>query len=167
MSKQILVNWSQVRSHFRKCQAQNLQQAIATVDELGLPQITPIGTVFLNDDQTGFYFEMYTTTLPDCAETTKRIAILGVNTSKWYWFKALFKGVFYGPPAVKLYGQLGQRRRATEVEMRRLERRLSSAKRMKGYDLLWKNMAFIREFSIDAYKMIEFGPAMPVRLGAL
>ena len=167
MSKSTPITWSEVRVHFRKCQAQNLQQAIATVDELGLPQITPIGTVFLNDDQTGFYFEMYTKTLPDCAETTKRMAILGVNTSKWYWFKALFKGVFYGPPAIKLYGQLGQRRRANETELKRLDRRLSFAKRMKGYDLLWKNMAVIREFSIDAYKMIEFGPAMPVRLSSV
>lgn len=167
MSKPTSIHWSEVRAHFRKCQSQNLQHAIATVDELGMPQITPIGTVFLNDDQTGFYFEMYTKTLPDCAETTKRIAILGVNTSKWYWFRALFKGVFYGPPAIKLYGQLGQRRKANEVEMKRLERRLSSTKRMKGYDLLWKKMAVIREFSVDAYRMIEFGPAMPVRLGAL
>ena len=165
MRKSTPISWSQVRLHFRKCQSQNLHQVISTVDELGMPQITPIGTVFLNDDLSGFYFEMYTKTLPDCAKSTKRIAILGVNTSKWYWFKALFKGVFYGPPAVKLYGQLGQRRKATDVEMKRLERRLSSARRMKGYDLLWKNMVLIREFSIDTYKMIEFGRTMPVRLG--
>ncbi len=156
------LTWSEVKKHYRKCQRQNLQHAIATVDELGLPQVTPIGTVFLNNDQTGFYFEMYTKALPDCAKTTKKIAILGVNTSKWYWLKALYKGVFYGPPAIKLYGQLGQRRKATKVEINRLDRRLSIGNKMKGYDLLWKNMVFIREFSIDSFKMVEFGSTMPV-----
>lgn len=158
------LTWKHVKAHFRKCQKQNLHQVISTVDEKGLPQITPIGTVFLNDTMSGFYFEMYTKTLPQCAKTTKKISILGVNTGNFYWFKCLFKGKFYGPPAIKLYGELGRKRKATKNEMDRLNRRLGLGMKTKGYDVLWKDMTFIREFYIDSYKMVEFGPGMPVIL---
>ena len=34
--------------------------AIASVSENGVPTITPIGTMFLRNDYTGFFFDQYT-----------------------------------------------------------------------------------------------------------
>ena len=81
-----------------------------------------------------------------------------------YWLKSLFNGYFKGPPALKLYGELGIRRRATEIELERLSRRLSGAKWTKGYKLLWDDFFDVREIKIHSVRMVEFGNKMEVRI---
>jgi len=154
--------WTQVRHHFTKCQKLNLHQVIASIDKDGMPRLTPIGTVFLNDDHTGFYFERYCATLPMNVTDHPEICIMAVNTGRLYWFRSLFLGRFKGSPAVKLYGSLGQRRTATARELKRLHRRLNFAKSLKGYQLLWDDMVHVREFKISKTSIVTFGSQMPV-----
>lgn len=156
------IEWSEVRSHFRKCQVLNLQHAIASVDDRGRPKITPIGTIFLNSDQTGFFFEEYASSLAKYKEINPNIALLAVNTGKLYWLKSLFFGRFKGTPAIKVYGRLGERRKATADELKRLDRRLGFGKRLKGYDLLWQDMTMVRELIFDEFEIVQFGKRMPV-----
>ena len=106
-------NWQRIRTHFSRSFGANMHVSIASVNEDNLPTITPIGSLFLNDNQTGFYFEKFATKLNTHSKTNKNICVLAVNTNKWFWLKSLFKMKFSDYPAVKLYGELGVKREAT------------------------------------------------------
>ncbi|SMD34876.1 hypothetical protein SAMN04488029_2227 [Reichenbachiella faecimaris] len=138
-------DWSKIRKHFNQSFKTNLHVSIGSVDEENNPTVTPIGSLFLNDNQAGFYFEMFPTKLPKHARSNKNICVLGVNSSRWFWVKSLFKRRFDNYPAVKLYGQLGERRKATDKEIARLKRRMRSTKALKGHKYLWGHMDVVRE----------------------
>lgn len=114
-------NWTAIRKHFSQSFGTSLHVSIASVDADNAPTVTPVGTVFLNKDQTGFYFEKFVSTLPKHTTHNNQICIMAVNSSKFFWLKSLFKGQFNTYPAFRLYGTLGERREATEAEMRALK----------------------------------------------
>ncbi len=156
----INTRWTEIRAHFRKAYQSNFHFSIATVSQDGLPSVTPIGTLFLNDDKTGFYFEKYPKSIPLHAKSNTNICVLAVNSNKWFWLKALFKGQFKVSPAIKLYGQLGKKRPASAKEMARLQRRMKLTKRTKGHQMLWnRDMNMVRE--------IHFTQASEMQLGAM
>ena len=153
----IRTDWDAIRKHFNKSFSQNLFIPIASVDANNSPTVTPIGSLFLNNDQSGFYFEKYPTKLPLHAKSSQDICALAVNSSKWFWFRSLFKGKFTTNPGIKLYGQLGERRQATEKEISRLDRRMNSTKGLKGNTYLWKNMDYVRDISFNKVETINLG----------
>lgn len=53
-------DWKNIQQVFKAAQKASLHSSIATVDQFGQPSITPIGTVFLNTDQTGYFFDTFT-----------------------------------------------------------------------------------------------------------
>lgn len=148
-------DWTKIRKHFNQSFKTNLHVSVASVDEENNPTVTPIGSLFLNDNQAGFYFEMFPTKLPKHAQCNKNICVLGVNSSRWFWIKSLFKNRFDSYPAVKLYGQLGERRKATDKEVARLKRRMRSTKGLKGHKYLWGHMDVIREVSFQKGESIN------------
>lgn len=151
--------WKALRIHFNKSFKSNFHVSIASVDTNNNPTVTPIGSLFLNHNQSGFYFEKYPAKLPEAAKNNLNICVLAVNSSKWFWLKSLFSGSFKSPPAIKLYGQLGQRREAKQQELSRLKRRMKITSGLKGNTYLWGNMKFIRE--------IEFSRAEKINLGGM
>lgn len=153
----IKADWKHIRKHFNKSFSQNLFISIASVDADDNPTNTPIGSLFLNDNQTGFYFEKYPTKLPVNAKTNSNICALAVNNSKWFWFKSLLKGKFKTNPAIKLYGQLGERRKATDRELNRLNRRMKITNGLKGNTYLWKKMEFVRDITFTKVESINLG----------
>jgi hypothetical protein len=153
----IVENWQKIRDHFNKSFRTNFHVSIASVDIDGNPTATPIGSFFLNDDQTGFYFEKYPQSLPIHAEYNNRICVLAVNSNKLYWLNSLFQGKFTGYPGVKLYGELGNRREATEQEIQRLERRMKATKGLKGNSYLWGDMLSVREVTFFRAEKINLG----------
>jgi hypothetical protein len=153
----ITTNWRNIRQHFNKSFKSNFHISIASVDANNNPTVTPIGSLFLNDNQTGFYFEKFTSKLPLHANTNKNICVLGVNSNRWFWIMALFKGNFSSPPAIKLYGELGEKRKATPKEIKRLNRRMKMTKGLKGNTYLWGNMQFVREVSFKNVESINLG----------
>lgn len=157
MKIDISENWNDIKIHFRKCIKENMHVAIASVDENQIPTITPIGSLFLNNDQTGFYFEKFATKLNKNSKSNKNICILAVNTGKWFWLQSLFKGKFSAYPAVKLYGELGEKRDATPKEFRAFQRRVRSTRRLKGHQYLWKEMSQIREIRFTNAEKINLG----------
>jgi len=150
-------NWNSIRIHFSKSFQSSLHVSIASVDAENNPTVTPIGSLFLNDNQTGFYFEKFPSKLPLHAEQSKNICALAVNSNRWFWTKSLFKVMFEKYPAVKLYGTLGERRKATEKEINRLKRRMRLTKGLKGHKYLWGEMETIRELTFTKVEKINLG----------
>jgi hypothetical protein len=131
--------------------------SIASVDVENNPTVTPIGSLFLNNNQTGFYFEKFPSKLSKHAEQNKNICVLGVNSNRWFWTKSLFKVKFKEYPAVKLYGVLGKRRKATEEETNRLAKRMRLTNKLKGHTYLWSDMENIRELIFTKAEKINLG----------
>jgi len=153
----LIENWSKIRTHFRTSLRGNLHVAIASVCEDGTPTVSSVGSLFLNDNQTGFYFEKYVTKLPKNATDRAQICVLGVNSSKLFWLRSLFKGRFDRYPAVRLYGTLGVKRDATEKEKARLKRMVRSTSWLKGNKYMWSDMPYVREVSFHKAEKINLG----------
>ena len=153
----LVADWKTIRKQFNKSFRQNLHVPIASLDGNNNPTITPIGSLFLNHDQTGFYFEKFPSTLPKYAKINPSICLLAVNTSKWFWLKSILRGKFKTSPAIKLHGILGDRRKATSKEIQRLNRRMKSTKGMRGNIYLWSDMDFIREITFTKVESVKLG----------
>ena len=153
----IIKVWNKIRNHFSKSFSSSLHVSVASVDIHNNPTSTPIGSLFLNADQTGFYFEKFPTKLPARIEVNNKICVLGVNSNKWFWIKSLYKKEFRSFPAIKLYGKLGEKRKASAAEIYALERRMRMTRRLKGHEYLWGSMDSVREVSFSEVEKINLG----------
>ena len=95
--------------------------------------------------------------MPSHFEVNSNVCVLGVNSSRWFWLGALLRGNFKRPPAVRLYGTAGIRRRATAQEIDRWLRRVRPVSFTKGHRLLWSNMQMIRELHFTDYDIVNLG----------
>lgn len=150
-------SWKEIRNHFNKSFSSNFHVSIASVDSNHLPTVTPIGTLFLNDNLTGFYFEKYPKKLPKSAKGNKTICVLAVNSGIWFWLKSLYRAEFKNYPAIKLYGELGEIRKATNVQLDRLNRRMKITKWTKGNKYLWGDMKTVREIVFTKAEKANIG----------
>ncbi len=153
----IQAKWLDIRKHFNKSFKTSFHVSIASVDKDNNPTVTPIGSLFLNKNQTGFYFEKYPTKLPENSKYNKNICILGVNSNTLFWLTSLFDGQFNSYPAIKLYGQLGELRKASDLEVKRLRTRMSMTKWLKGNSYLWGEMEYVREVIFTKAEKINLG----------
>lgn len=87
----------------------------------------------------------------------KPIKGLSVNSNTFFWLTSLFKGKFNGYPAIKLYGQLGEKRKATDIKIKRLNARMRATKLLKGNNYLWGNMEFVRAITFTKVEKINLG----------
>lgn len=150
-------NWQQIRTLVNKTFKRQLHVAIASIDADGKPTNTPIGSLFLNSNQTGFYFEKFPTKLPQSAKENPNICILAVNSNRWFWLKSLFKNRFDTTPGIKLYGTLGEHRKATKIEISRLNKRMRTTKGLKGNTYLWGDMSEVRDITFTAVETMSIG----------
>ena len=60
-------------------------------------------------------------------------------------------------PAIKLYGELGNKRKASEKEIKRLNRRMKATRGMKGNTYLWSDMQFVRDIDFTKAEKIDLG----------
>lgn len=149
-------DWSAISKHFNRAFKSNLHVSIASVAPDGSPHVTPVGSLFLNDNQTGFYFEKFVSKIPMHAKSNNRIAVMAVDSGSLFWLLSLISGRFKRTPAIRLTGELGIKRKATSKELSRLMRKLSYSKYTKGFDLLWKDMIYVREvrfLDVDPIKL--------------
>lgn len=150
-------DWEKIRRHFNKSFRSNFYVSVASVDSENNPTVTPIGSPFLNDNRTGFYFEKFPSKIPKHAVTHPNVCLLAVVSGRFFWIKALYRGRFTDYPAIKLYGRLGERRKATEKEIGRLNRRMKSTAGLKGNTYMWKNMEFVRDITFTKAEKINLG----------
>ena len=150
-------DWGAIRKHFNKSFSSNFYISMASVDAENHPTVTPIGSFFLNDDQTGFYFEKFPSKLPQHALKNPNVCLLAVNSGRLFWIRALFRKKFSNYPGIKLYGILGKRRNATEKELKRLHRRMKATRGLKGHAYLWNKMEHVREIKIIKAEKVNLG----------
>jgi len=149
--------WNDIKLHFRRSFKSNLHVSVGSVDINGMPSVTPIGSLFLNHDSSGFYFEKFPSKLPALDKSNNNISILAVNSSKLFWIKSIFRGKFKNCPAIKLYGTLGVRRKAEATELARLKNRMKYTGWMKGQKYLWADMEIVREIHFKNFEIINLG----------
>lgn len=137
--------------------SQAMYCAVATVNQEGLPHVTPIGSVVLNNSRSGWFFQKFTKNIPLNADHCEFATIMAVNSGRWFWLKSLLKGQFKKPPAMRILVKLGDVRPAKEVEATKFKNRVKLFRRTKGYDMMWKDMSHIREFEIIEYKPVFIG----------
>ncbi|MBX2816854.1 MAG: hypothetical protein KTR24_12680 [Saprospiraceae bacterium] len=154
---QLRRDWAIIRKHFNRNFSSNFHVSIASTDTEGMPTCTPIGTLFLNRDFTGFYFEKYPKSLPSSANDRNSVCVLSVNSRALFWLTALFRGGFRHYPGMKLYGLLGRRRPATEIEKSRLRKRMKVTAWTVGNRRLWGDMDMVRELTFNRVEPIELG----------
>ena len=152
-------HWDDIRRVFKDALQSTQHYAIATVNEDGSPHITPIGSLFLQKNNKGFYCDEYPRTMNRNLEKNQRVCVLAVNSSGLYWFLSLFRGRFDKPPGVRLMGTVSERRKATDEEKAMWLKRVRPFRWFKGYKILWSNMNHIREITFDSFE--------PVRAGAM
>ncbi len=156
---QLEQNWSDIKKLFAQSFSSSFHYAVGTVNENGEPHVTPIGSRILKEPGHGFFFEEFTRHLTRNLQQNKQVCVLAVNSSRWFWVKSLLGGRFSSPPAIRLYGTVGQTREATEEEIGLWHHKVRRVRRSKGYALIWKGMKFVRD--------IRFSRAEPVHIGEM
>ena len=154
-------HWQEIKTLVYQAKKTCNHCAIATVDADGNPHVTPIGHIFLHDDMSGYYFDQYSQTMPKNFEHSRKICLLAVNSSRWFWLKSLFNAKFNALPGVRLFGEVGDKRDATPAEIAALHDATKIAHPFKGYDLLWKNLDKVRDIQFTDFKPVAY----PVMMG--
>jgi hypothetical protein len=150
-------NWATIRNVVQNAMKTSHHVSFATVSADGVPHVTPIGSLMLRDDCTGYYFEEFSNTMPANFEDNQRISILAVNSGMWYWLKSIRSGRFSSLPGVRLHGRVGDRRPARVPEIDDWRERIKKARNTKGYKLIWENLAHVRDIEFDSYEPITAG----------
>ncbi len=151
-------HWRHIRALVLRAFPSSLHFAFGTVNADGTPHVSPIGSLVLKrNEPKGLYFEAFTARVPQNLENNPRVCILAVNSSRWFWYKALFRGRFSDPPAVRLIGTAGERRKATPREIELWRKRVRRVRWLRGFHLLWGQFEFVREIEFDAFEPVQLG----------
>lgn len=153
------IDWAMARKIFQRALRTSLHYAMATVGEDGRPHLTPIGSVLLNDHGRGIFFDIFSSQLSQNLDRDPRVCVMAVDSGKGFWLASLARGRFTAPPALRLTATAGRRRPATPTEQQRWLRRVRPVRRLKGHQLLWRNLTHVRD--------LTFHTALPVHLGAM
>jgi hypothetical protein len=151
--------WRVTRRLFSKTFLTSFHYAVATVNADGTPHVAPVGSLILRDNGRGFFFEEYLGATARNLQRDKCICVLAVHASRWLLLKSLLLGRFVSPPAIRLAGRVGDKREATPEELALFHRRVGRYHFLKGYDLLWSRLRYVRDVTFDT--------ALPVRVGAM
>lgn len=156
----IATHWAKIKRVFEVGQASTIYCSIASINPDGTPNITPIGTVFLKDNQTGYYFDHYTSQLASNLDQNPNVCLMAVNAGRWFWFRSFLLGRFVSPPGIRLYGTIGELRPATADEIHKIERRVQPTKWLKGSRLLWTNFTHVRDITFTSHRPITYPKMM-------
>jgi uncharacterized protein len=154
---ELIDHWGEIRSLFNKSLKTAKHLSFATVDKDGNPHVTPIGSLILKNDCTGYFSDKFPKRMKDNFQHSDRVAIMAINTGFWFWFKSIRKGKFVTLPGVRLYGRVGEKRKATEKEQQTWLKQVKFAKGTKGYNLLWKDMSYVRDIHFDSFRPVLAG----------
>ncbi len=149
-------NWEYIKEVVERGQRSTIYCSIASINSDGTPNITPIGTVFLRNDKTGYFFDHYTTSLAENLDGDPRLCLSAVDAGKLFWLRSFLKGRFISPPGVRLYGEASPLREATPEEIKLIEARVRPTKWLKGSRLLWTNFTHVRDIEFTQYRPITY-----------
>ncbi len=149
--------WKTIQQLFLAAGQSSFHVALSTVDSSGLPWVTPIGSMILRENLTGFYFEEFPQKLSKNLETNHQVCVLALNSDPNYWINSLGNGFFETPPGVRLTGTASELRPATEEEIAQWQERVAMAAGTKGHEILWKDMKTIREITFKGFAPVYCG----------
>ena len=150
-------NWETIRQVFEEGFKSCFSFAVASTGRDGTPNITPIGSLILRDDHTGYYCEEFPSQLPENLRHNPRLCIMAVNADKIFWGKALAEGKFPSLPGARLYGTAGEAREGTAEEIEAWKKRVALARPLKGYKILWEDMHIVRDIRFDGFEPVLLG----------
>ncbi|MGC4060888.1 MAG: pyridoxamine 5'-phosphate oxidase family protein [Aquabacterium sp.] len=156
-------DWPLIRQVFEAGLRASRHCAIASVNAQGRPHVTPIGFIFLRDDKTAFYFEQYTRALPANFEHSRQVCLMTVNGGAGFWLRSLWRGRFLSYPGIRLYGEVGERRKANPQELATLAARIGGARHLRGSKLIWSDLAHVRDIRITGVEPVKY-PRMMAHL---
>ncbi|WP_405496643.1 pyridoxamine 5'-phosphate oxidase family protein [Nocardia sp. NBC_00511] len=157
------VEWARIRQLLDRGRSSTGHFAIGSLDPVGGPSITPVGTVFFRDDRSGFYFDQYATGLRRNLDADPRVCLMSVDSGSLYWFRSLLTGRFATPPGVRLYGTAGPRRPATDAELEKVRRRVRPMRALRGGRLLWSDFTHVRDLTFTSARLVRY----PVMMSGL
>ncbi|MEN3220921.1 pyridoxamine 5'-phosphate oxidase family protein [Mycolicibacterium porcinum] len=149
-------HWAAIKEIIGRAKKSSLHCAIASTDIDGGPHITPVGTVFLRDDRTGFYFDQYTSALARNVDRDPRVCVMAVDTGRLFWFRSLLGGRFGAPPAVRLYGTVSAARPASSPELEQVRNSVRATQRLKGGRMLWSDFSQVRDVTFDGFRPVRY-----------
>ncbi len=117
-------HWPEIRRVVERAQRSSLHCALTTVAPDGSPHVTPVGTVFLRDDCTGWYYDAYTQALAHNLDANPQVCLMAVDAGRAFWLRSFLLGRFTSPPGLRLYGEVGPLRPATLQERAAVELRV-------------------------------------------
>jgi hypothetical protein len=158
-------SWATIRDTVGRAKKSSLHCAIASVVSDGAPRITPVGTVFLRDDRTGFYFDQYTSALARNIDADPRVCLMAVDTGRVFWLRSLVTGRFIAPPAVRLFGAASPLRAATRSELEQVRGSVRTARWLKGGKMLWSDFSQVRDVTFTGFRPVRY-PVMMDHLWA-
>ena len=159
-------DWQLIKSVVESGISSSIHCAIASVDADGNPHVTPIGFVFLRDDGTGYYFEQYSKHLPKNYETNRNVCVMAVNSGRSFWFKSLLYGRFESFPGVRLYGKVGDLRKANRAEIAAMNRRVGVARFLNGAKQIWSGLETVRDINFHAVEPVKYPKMMQHLVGS-
>ncbi|MGV0807664.1 pyridoxamine 5'-phosphate oxidase family protein [Mycolicibacterium setense] len=155
--------WAAIRDVVGRAKKSTMHCAIASIAPDGGPHITPVGTIFLREDHTGFYFDEYTSALARNVDHDPRVCVMAVDSGRLFWLRSLLTGRFIAPPAVRLYGTVGALRPATSPELEQVRQSVRATQRLKGGKMLWSGFSQVRDITFTGFRPVRY----PVMMGHL
>jgi hypothetical protein len=155
-------HWLEIQRVVAQGQSSSIYCSVASINPDGTPNVSPIGTVFLRENMTGFYFDPYTSALSRNLDINPNICVTAVNSGFNYWFRSLLLGRFTSAPGVRLYGVAGPLRAASAEEKRSVDRRVRATKWLKGSRLLWSKFTHVRDLTFTSFRPVVY-PVMMER----
>jgi hypothetical protein len=149
-------HWPEILAVLDNAKRSNRYFSIATVTPDGNPHVTPIGHVFFRRNLTGYYFDAYSSAMPKNFAVNRRVCVMGVNTSAWFWLRALFRGQFAAAPGVRLFGEVGEPRAATAEEIAQLAQSIKTTRALKGHQILWGKLDRVRDIRFDGFAPVVY-----------
>lgn len=148
--------WPEIKKVVSRCQRSSMYCSIATIGLDGLPNLTPMGTVFLGEEQSCFFFDLYATSLSANLDRDPRLCLMAVDSAKHRWFRSFLVGQFVSPPGVRLYGEAGTRRPANPFEIGQIKARIGPVKWLKGARLLWSDFTHVRDVKLTSFRPVTY-----------
>ena len=149
--------WDIIRRVIDEANASCSHVSVATVNTDGSPHITPIGSLALHDDPSGYFFDELCTASRTNLDRDPRVCILAVNAGMPFWIKSLVIGKFSTPPAVRLVGTVKPLREATPEEIAAWHRHVAKARLTRGYEIMWSKMHLVRDVQFDSFEAVNCG----------
>lgn len=156
-------NWKQIHKFWGNLShvtaSPNLPYCIfATVDEDGSPRVAPYSSLILGKNGQGFFFDHFSQQLTKNLDRDRKICVLLLDSTRWFWMKAVLFGKFDHAPGIRLTGTVGERRKATAQEINAFKKPLRRLKLFKGYNPLWGVLQSGRNVCFHAFETVKCGP---------